>query len=75
MILASPGSLTLRIEMDRGRGWELRAEGEIPTSTTLGRLEADLRAYAVQWPHRALVDGCVVALIDPDAAGQGGDAQ
>jgi hypothetical protein len=52
---------TLTIEMDRGRGWEVRAEGAIPSDTPTARIEADLRAYAIQYPHRALVDGRVVA--------------
>jgi hypothetical protein len=68
-ILAAPGSLSLRVEMDRGRGWEVRAGGEIPTNTTLARIEGDLRADAIQHPHRALVDGCVVAMVSPGRTG------
>ena len=55
----------LRIEIDRGRGWELRAEGPLPAETPTARIEADLRAYAVQYPHRALIDGVEVARAAP----------
>jgi hypothetical protein len=48
---------TLTIELDRGRGWEVRAEGRIPADAPTARLTADLRAYAIQYPRRALVDG------------------
>jgi hypothetical protein len=54
---------TLRIELDRGRGWEVRATGAIPADTSTTRIEADLRAYAIQYPHRALVDGVEVARV------------
>jgi hypothetical protein len=52
---------TLTIELDRGHGWQRRAEGKIPADTSTARIEADLRAYAIQYPHRALLDGRVVA--------------
>jgi hypothetical protein len=55
---------TLTIELDRGQGWEVRAEGQIPADTSLDRITADLRAYAIQYPHRALVDGRVVAMVE-----------
>jgi hypothetical protein len=57
--------ITLRIEMDRGRGWEVRAEGQIPAETSTARIEDDLRAYVIQWPHRGPVDGPVVAEAAP----------
>ena len=53
----------LRIEMNRGRGWELRAEGRIPADVTLEQIERDLREYAIQHPHRALLDGIEVARV------------
>lgn len=56
-------TVALRIEMDRGRGWELRAEGRIPAGTDAARIEQDLRAYAIQHPHRALVEGIEVARV------------
>jgi hypothetical protein len=49
----------LRIEMDRGRGWETRSEGEFD-----GELDDIIRAlpsYAIQYPHRAFLDGKLVA--------------
>lgn len=56
-------TVTLRIEMDRGRGWEPRPEGRIPVSTTTDRIKADLQSYAIQYPHRALLDGIEVARV------------
>ena len=32
---------TLTIELDRGQGWEVRAEGQIPADTSLDRIPAD----------------------------------
>jgi len=56
----------LRIEMDRGRGWELRGEGEIAdVGADLAVLRKQLDTYAVQYAHRALVDGVVVLVLDP----------
>jgi hypothetical protein len=57
---------TLRIELDRGRGWEVRAEGPIPAETSTARIAADLQAYALQYPHRALLDGVEIAHTLPD---------
>lgn len=56
----------LRIEMDRGHGWELRAEGNVPASdiSDVG-LRAQLRDYALQYPHRAVVDGEIVMTAQP----------
>jgi hypothetical protein len=55
---------TLRIELDRGRGWERRTEGTIPADTSTTRIQADLRAYALQ--HRALLDGVEIAHTLPE---------
>jgi hypothetical protein len=52
---------TLRIEMHRGHGWELRGEGRIPAGVTPEQIERDLQAYAIQYPHRALINGVEVA--------------
>jgi hypothetical protein len=52
---------TLRIEMNRGHGWELRAAGKIPTGTSVELIRRDLQDYAAQYPHRALLDGGEVA--------------
>jgi hypothetical protein len=52
---------TLRIEIHRGHGWELHGEGRIPAGMTAEQIERDLQAYAVQHPHRALIDGVEVA--------------
>jgi hypothetical protein len=53
----------IRIEMDRGRGWELRSGGDV--TATIEQVIASLPAYAVSYPHRALVDGEVVATAEP----------
>jgi hypothetical protein len=52
---------TLRVEMNRGHGWELRATGKIPADVTVEQIQRDLREYAIQHPHRALIDGKEVA--------------
>lgn len=49
---------TLRIEMDRGDGWEIRSEGIV--DATAEQAAASLQAYAVRYPHRALLDGEIV---------------
>ena len=59
--------MTLMIEMDRGQGWEVRAEGKIPANTTTASITQNLRAYAIQYPHRALVNGRIVATAYPGA--------
>ena len=56
----------LRIEVNRGRGWQLRAEGRIPASVTVEQIKRDLQDYAFQYPHRALVDGVEVARVGFD---------
>ena len=58
---------TLTIEMDRGQGWEVRAGGKIPANTTTASITQNLRAYAIQYPHRALVNGRIVATAHPGA--------
>ena len=52
---------TLRIEMNQGHGWQLRAGGKIPAEITVEQIQRDLQDYAVQYPHRALLDGVEVA--------------
>ena len=55
----------VRIEMDRGRGWEMRQEGE--ADVTADQLREQLPAYAIQYPHRAILDGEVVVEVQPKA--------
>ena len=56
----------LRIEMDRGAGWELRGEGAIPKAgADLAVLRKQLVAYVLQYPHRAVLDGEVVLTVQP----------
>jgi hypothetical protein len=45
----------IRIEMDLGLGWELRVDGY--ADSTVEQVVAQLSAYAIQYPHRAFVDG------------------
>ena len=53
----------LRIEINRGRGWQLRAEGRIPADVTVEQIKRDLQDYAIQYPHRALLDGIEIARV------------
>ncbi len=50
----------LRIEMDRGFGWETRAEGPMPADTAAEVIRSQVDRSCIQHPHRALVDGVVV---------------
>lgn len=49
----------VRIEMDRGNGWEVRQEGAV--DITADALAGMLAAYAIQFPHRAFLNGNLVA--------------
>ncbi len=51
------------IEMDRGLGWEVRGDGE--ADTTADAVRAELPRYAVQYAHRAWVDGVMVGEVQP----------
>jgi hypothetical protein len=46
------------IEMDRGMGWEVRQEGAI--DVTADALADMLPGYAIQYPHRAFIDGALI---------------
>lgn len=52
--------------MDRGRGWEMRQEGD--ADVTAEELRDRLSAYCSQYPHRALLDGEVVGEAQPKKA-------
>lgn len=49
----------IRIEMDRGMGWEVRQEGA--ADVTADALAASLPGYAIQYAHRAFIDGVLIA--------------
>lgn len=53
---------SIRIEMDRGNGWEVRQEGD--AAVTAADLVAMLPSYTVSYPHRAFLDGALVASSD-----------
>ena len=55
----------LRIEFDRqdGQGWRVRSEGEFVG--TVEQVKAALPGYAIQYPHRAFLDGVLVAEAAP----------
>jgi hypothetical protein len=57
---------TLRIETNRGRGCELRVEGKIAANVGIEQIQRDLRDYAMESPHRALIDGIEVARTDAE---------
>ena len=59
--------VAVRIEMDRGNGWEARQAGELDQdrAAIIATIKATLPAYCVQYPHRALVDGVIVAYAEP----------
>jgi hypothetical protein len=52
----------IRIEMDRGIGWEIRQEGD--AAVTAAELVAMLPAYTLSYPHRAFLDGALIANSD-----------
>lgn len=47
------------IEIDRGNGWQVRQEGE--AEITADALADQLPAYCLQYPHRAFLDGVLIA--------------
>jgi hypothetical protein len=54
----------MRVEMNRGTGWELRGEGTVTATTD--QVAEQIRAYTYSnHPHRILLDGTVVATHDP----------
>lgn len=49
----------IKIEMDRGTGWETRQDGH--ADVTADALADMLPRYAIQYDHRAFLDGVLVA--------------
>lgn len=47
------------IQMDRGNGWETRQEGDAAISSD--DLAAMLPSFTLTYPHRAFLDGVLVA--------------
>jgi hypothetical protein len=52
---------TLKIELDRGHGWQVRAEGEVPENTTVEQVRAQAERLALNGPTRAFLNGELVA--------------
>ncbi len=52
--------MTLRIELDRGYGWQVRAEGQIPAGTDLATIKDQAMRSALNGPVRAFLDGDLV---------------
>ncbi len=71
-----PNLSWIRIEIDRGNGWELREEGLVDAEevTTVPQIKSDLQEYAVQYRHRAVLKGFVVAEVMPAAWRKSGGA-
>jgi hypothetical protein len=55
---------TMRIEMDRGAGWELRSEGAVTATTEQAAAQISAYAYS-DHAHRILLDGTVIATHTP----------
>lgn len=47
------------IELDRGNGWQVRQEGD--ADVTAQQLADMLPSYTLQYPHRAFINGNLVA--------------
>jgi hypothetical protein len=52
---------TMKIELDRGYGWQVRAEGEVPENTTIEQVRAQAERLALNGPTRAFLNGALVA--------------
>ncbi|MGH7119521.1 MAG: hypothetical protein ACREFP_11125 [Acetobacteraceae bacterium] len=59
------------IEVDRFGCWTSRAEGEIGGDVTLEALIARLPEYCLQYRHRLVIDGEVVAEAEPEGRNRG----
>lgn len=57
----------IRIEIDRGYGWQIRQEGDL--DMPVAEMIATLPAYTIQYPHRLFVDGALVASSSVTRAG------
>lgn len=49
----------VRIEIDRGYGWQVRQEGD--ADVTADQVAAQLPALTLTYPHRAFINGALVA--------------
>lgn len=52
---------TLRIETDRGYGWQVRQEGEISDSITIDEISAQVSRMSLNGNTRAFLNGEIVA--------------
>jgi hypothetical protein len=51
----------VKIEIDRGNGWQVRQEGDL--DLTVDALRASMSGYAVGYPHRFYLDGALIGEI------------
>lgn len=51
----------IRIEIDRGLGWQVRQEGDFTIAAE--ELRAKMSCYAVSYPHRFWLDGVLIGEI------------
>lgn len=51
----------IKVEIDRGNGWQVRQEGDC--AATINELRATMPAYALSYPHRFYIDGELVGEI------------
>jgi hypothetical protein len=49
-----------RLELNRGYGFQVRGEGEVPADTGLDTIKADAMRSALNGPVRAFLDGALV---------------
>lgn len=52
--------MQIKIETNRGIGWQVRAEGMVPADTTLDAVKDQAMRCALNGPVRAFVDGTLV---------------
>lgn len=52
--------MTLRIELNRGYGWQVRGEGPIPGCTSMDTIKDQAMRCALNGPVRAYLDGALV---------------
>jgi hypothetical protein len=62
--------MTFEIQVFRHGLWLLRGDGEVSATITREALIAELPRHCLQYQHRLLIDGEVVAEADPSSGGE-----